>query len=123
MAAASILPTASAATNFACASATTTASQAVERLERVRDRFQGIVFSAPGDELSQLTASFLVADLLPGMDSAAFIEAADQALYAAKRIGRKRVPRLQPYLAEKGNPSILADIAVFPGADMPATRR
>jgi diguanylate cyclase (GGDEF)-like protein/PAS domain S-box-containing protein len=72
----------------------TKASRAVECLERVRDRFQSVVFNATRGELFSATASFGVADLLPGMDSAAFLDAADRALYAAKRIGRNRVASL-----------------------------
>jgi diguanylate cyclase (GGDEF)-like protein/PAS domain S-box-containing protein len=69
----------------------TNAAQAAECLERVRDRFQTIAFGSDGRGVFTSTASFGVASLAPGMNSGALIEAADRALYAAKKKGRNLV--------------------------------
>ncbi|HYA16499.1 MAG TPA: diguanylate cyclase, partial [Bryobacteraceae bacterium] len=67
------------------------AAQAAECLERVRLRFQTIAFGSDGKGVFSVTASFGIASLRPGMNSAALIEAADRALYAAKQKGRNVV--------------------------------
>ena len=69
----------------------TNSAQATECLDRVRDRFQTIAFGIDGHGVFSATASFGVASLQPGMNSAALIEAADRALYAAKNKGRNVV--------------------------------
>jgi diguanylate cyclase (GGDEF)-like protein len=62
-----------------------TAAQAQTCVERIRRRLQAAAF-ANGEGISYgVTATFGIAGLSPGMTEAALFEAADQALYAAKR--------------------------------------
>jgi diguanylate cyclase len=64
---------------------------AVERAERIRrDIAQDAVIAADGAPI-RVTASFGVAERLPGEDGAALLARADAALYLAKRGGRDRV--------------------------------
>ena len=71
--------------------AETTVGQAALSLDRIRNRWAGMSFNAPGGGTFSVTSTFGAAPLQDGMDSKALIEAADQALYRAKQSGRNRV--------------------------------
>lgn len=66
--------------------------EAVELAERLRERLRERVIRHEGIEL-RMTASFGVAAFAGQQELAELIEAADQALYAAKMAGRDRVSR------------------------------
>ncbi len=68
----------------------TTLSGAVDAAERIRAAFAGREF-AGGAENVRLTASFGVADLCSGRNADGLVDAADAALYEAKRAGKNRV--------------------------------
>jgi len=67
----------------------TTAADAVAGLERVRSRIENHVFFDGSGERYAVTASFGVTDLA-GKTVPQFMDAADRALYTAKRSGRNR---------------------------------
>jgi diguanylate cyclase (GGDEF)-like protein len=69
----------------------TTAAQARIVLERIRRRLQALAFADAEGCSYGITASFGIAELSPGMTETALLEAADQALYAAKRRSRNTV--------------------------------
>jgi diguanylate cyclase (GGDEF)-like protein len=59
--------------------------------ERIRAALNGRDLTSSGGEPLEVTASFGVASFLPGMSADELIEAADDALYQAKREGKNRV--------------------------------
>jgi diguanylate cyclase (GGDEF)-like protein/PAS domain S-box-containing protein len=65
--------------------------QAIACLNRVRDRLESIAFGGNSGNVYGVTASFGVAELGAGETAADLIEAADRALYQAKREGRNAV--------------------------------
>jgi diguanylate cyclase (GGDEF)-like protein len=65
------------------------AGDAVRLAEALRERLSGL--RAPGAELGRLSASFGVAEAVPGCSLDALIARADHALLAAKAAGRNRV--------------------------------
>jgi diguanylate cyclase (GGDEF)-like protein/PAS domain S-box-containing protein len=68
----------------------TTAEQARVCIERIRERLETIAFGFSGQHPFSVTATFGVVQFIPGMTQEEFIEAADRALYQAKRSGRNR---------------------------------
>jgi len=64
---------------------------AVVTIERIREALSRRTVSTSDGALVPVTASFGVAELRPGMTAAALVQAADEALYAAKAAGRNRV--------------------------------
>jgi diguanylate cyclase (GGDEF)-like protein/PAS domain S-box-containing protein len=60
-------------------------------VERIRAQFQSLRFTARDGGEYGVTGSFGIAELAPGMSSAALLEEADQVLYRAKQAGRNRV--------------------------------
>jgi diguanylate cyclase (GGDEF)-like protein len=65
----------------------TAAAQAARVLERIRAGFRHRPAGAP----APVTGTFGIVDWLPGMSRSAFLQAADDALYLAKGMGRDRV--------------------------------
>jgi diguanylate cyclase (GGDEF)-like protein len=63
----------------------TTPAHAQICVERIRRRLQAVAFADGAGRSYGVTATFGIAGLFPGMTEAALFEAADQALYAAKR--------------------------------------
>jgi diguanylate cyclase len=63
----------------------TAAAQAQICVERIRRRLQAMAFADGEGRSYGVTATFGIAGLSPGMTETALFEAADQALYAAKR--------------------------------------
>lgn len=68
-----------------------TAAQAQICIERIRRRLQALVFAGGEGDSYSVTATFGIAALSPGMTETTLFEAADQALYAAKRRSRNCV--------------------------------
>ena len=66
----------------------TSAASAAPLLERFLERARAI--EVPGADGTTITCSVGYAEIREGDDSAAFIDRADQALYAAKAAGRDR---------------------------------
>jgi diguanylate cyclase (GGDEF)-like protein len=64
---------------------------AVEVAERIRSTFAATEFDAGDGQSVSITASFGVAGLRPRMTSRDLVREADEALYAAKRLGKNRV--------------------------------
>ncbi len=60
-------------------------------VERIRQKLESVVFSTEKGEQYSVTGTFGIAELKPGMNSHALLEAADQALYRAKQQGRNRL--------------------------------
>jgi diguanylate cyclase (GGDEF)-like protein/PAS domain S-box-containing protein len=60
-------------------------------VERIRQKLESLVFTAENSQQYKVTGTFGIAQLCAGMSSAAFLEAADQALYRAKQQGRNRL--------------------------------
>jgi diguanylate cyclase (GGDEF)-like protein len=69
----------------------TAPAQAQICIERIRRRLQAVAFADGNGRHYGVTATFGVAGLAPGMTETALFEAADQALYTAKRRGRNAV--------------------------------
>jgi diguanylate cyclase (GGDEF)-like protein len=60
-------------------------------VERFRKRLEDHPISLPGDKMLMVTASFGIAEVGPGILSVEeWLAAADNPLYAAKRLGRNR---------------------------------
>ena len=59
--------------------------------DRALHSIRGLAIEFEGSEPVEVTASIGVAELIRGEDSAAWIERADRALYAAKQDGRVRM--------------------------------
>jgi len=76
---------------FCVLMAGTAAVQARIGIERLRRRLQALTFADAEGCSYGITASFGIAELSPGMTETALLEAADQALYAAKRRSRNSV--------------------------------
>jgi diguanylate cyclase (GGDEF)-like protein len=77
---------------FAVVLADTNTDEAIAACERLRAVVAGVRVPAPDGTLVKVTASFGSATVLePGVDRAALIAAADEALYEAKETGRNRV--------------------------------
>jgi diguanylate cyclase (GGDEF)-like protein/PAS domain S-box-containing protein len=68
----------------------TSPSQARVCTERIRTNLERTLFTAPDGREFRATASFGMADLEPGVDYVGLLQAADEALYQAKRSGRNR---------------------------------
>ena len=66
------------------------ASDVKTMIERIRHEFSRKVFTIE-NELFSVTASFGIADIVPGMTVAQFLQSADDALYHAKACGRNEV--------------------------------
>ena len=66
-------------------------SEAVRVAERIRDRLNTLSFGLKSGSAFSVTATFGVADCREHADARDLLEAADQALYAAKDAGRNRV--------------------------------
>jgi diguanylate cyclase (GGDEF)-like protein/PAS domain S-box-containing protein len=66
----------------------TTAAEAHLCVERIRERLQVMAFGMKRGQPYAVTATFGIAQLRPGMTSAALLEAADKTLYLAKQRGR-----------------------------------
>lgn len=65
---------------------------AAERAENIRKAIEDHIFSSvDGSLVTKVTVSIGVADWMKGTDESQLIEAADQALYKAKRQGRNRI--------------------------------
>ncbi|MEO1366686.1 MAG: GGDEF domain-containing protein [Acidobacteriota bacterium] len=75
---------------FAILSPETPLSGASSLAEKLRGHFEAARFDYAGVDLD-ITCSFGVADLMPGMDREGLYHAADQAMYESKRGGRNRV--------------------------------
>jgi diguanylate cyclase (GGDEF)-like protein len=73
--------------------------------ERLRYRIQAALIES-GDQEIRVTASFGYCMLRAGSDVSLAIEAADRALYEAKRLGRNRVEMAEP------PPAVVSDITV-----------
>jgi len=69
----------------------TSPEQAVVALDRLRERLGASPVPTPGGKSLPITASFGIAELLPGVSVEDVIARADAALYSAKRRGRDRV--------------------------------
>lgn len=69
----------------------TNSVEAQTSVERIRQKLESLVFTAENGQQYSVTGTFGIADLSTGMTSAAFLEAADQALYRAKQEGRNRL--------------------------------
>lgn len=67
------------------------AQDASVSVERIRRRLESLTFSACDGSGYGATATFGIAELMPGMRSESLLEAADQALYSAKQQGRNRL--------------------------------
>jgi diguanylate cyclase (GGDEF)-like protein/PAS domain S-box-containing protein len=65
--------------------------EAVASLDQVRARLAAVTFSTDAGAVFNVTASFGVALLEPGMTSHSMMASADDALYAAKKLGRNQV--------------------------------
>jgi diguanylate cyclase (GGDEF)-like protein/PAS domain S-box-containing protein len=66
------------------------ASDAKTMIERIRHEFSRKEFAIENEHFS-VTASFGIADIVPGMTVAQFLQSADDALYHAKACGRNEV--------------------------------
>ena len=66
------------------------ADQARVSVERIRSSLEARVFTAVDGRHFRATATFGLADWTPGMGDAELMDAADRALYGAKRQGRNR---------------------------------
>ena len=68
----------------------TTLEGAVDAAERIRTEFAALALISE-DRPVRITASFGVAEFLPGTDVLGLVRRADEALYQAKRRGKNRV--------------------------------
>ena len=74
----------------------TDADQARQALERVREGLAEETFHGPEGQAFKATATFGLAQLIPGMGQEQLMKAADDALYEAKRRGRDQVAVAPP---------------------------
>jgi diguanylate cyclase (GGDEF)-like protein/PAS domain S-box-containing protein len=104
------------------------AADAAASVERIRQRLEALTFSAGDGSEYGVTGTFGVAGLVSAMSSGALLEAADRALYYAKRQGRNRIAvanELQPPPASSPNnraadsPSAPFSKAAEPSATLP----
>ena len=68
----------------------TPVDQAMKLAERLRQKISRMTIPLPGQDV-QFTVSVGVAGLLPEMDGEALVEAADAAMYRAKKAGKNQV--------------------------------
>jgi diguanylate cyclase (GGDEF)-like protein len=76
---------------FAIVLANTTMDGALVLAEAVRERIEAAVVNLPDSRMLNLTASIGAAQWLPGESTEDLFSRADEALYAAKGLGRNRV--------------------------------
>ncbi|MEM8998163.1 MAG: GGDEF domain-containing protein, partial [Acidobacteriota bacterium] len=86
---------------FAILSPETPLAGAASLAEKLRSHFEAARFDYAGVDLD-ITCSFGVADLMPGMDREGLYHAADSAMYESKRGGRNRVTVAGEYRAGDG---------------------
>jgi diguanylate cyclase (GGDEF)-like protein len=84
----------------------TTVAQTDECLDRIRCRLEAVRFGRQTGTVFRATASFGLASLIPGMNSKDLIEAADNALYEAKRQGRNTISWMQATFAQRQHDTI-----------------
>lgn len=91
-----------------------TPDQAAQVVERVRSRFEAIVFGTHSPGVFGVTASFGLAGFTAEMNEMELLEAADRALYEAKKKGRNLVSVHGAGSGSKGMPARAAVLMTEP---------